>query len=316
MRLHRFFAFLVSSSLLALFTSCSRESPLKENVNLKNNHSRVFASTTNFENPQAFLDSLANTAVNAGDTLPDTLTVSINDTVYLMGVLPKFVDKIYRFQWNLTKKNGKDTVIIGNNATPQAWAYSKAGIYYPLFIATDGNNSTDTAGTGTKQIYIRVIDTKPMLTVPSDTLWTRHTGDITFPITAKDSFGTIKNILVDLDASGKAEAKDWKFTTSEDEDDVFYITIKNDSKYIDSLGNQKIYVIVTDDDGNETKDSVNLHFNRLPKLSIISPEDGSRHYTSEGAFFFYYKATDVDNPGELRYTIWAQKSLNGKPPAT
>ncbi len=316
MRSRHFIVFFVVSCILTLLASCSRESPLKENVNLKNNHSRVFASTTNFENPQAFLDSLANTTANANDTLPDTLTVSINDTVYLMGVLPRNVDKIYRFQWNLTKKDGKDSIIVGDNATPQAWTYSETGVYYPLFIAFDGNNATDTAGTGTKQTYIKVIDTKPVLEVPSDTLWTRHSGNITFPITARDSFGIIKKVLIDLDASGKAEPKEWKFEKSEDEDDVYSITIKNDSTYIDSLGNQKIYVIVVDDDDNETMDSVNLHFNRLPKLSIISPEDGSRHYTSEGTFFFYYKGSDVDNPNELRYTIWAQKSLNGKPPAT
>ncbi len=316
MGLHRFLTIILDLALLGTLVSCSRESPLKENVSLKNNHSRVYVSTSNFENPQAFLDSLANTPVNAADSLPDTLTVTVNDTIYLMGILPRNVDKIYRFQWNLTKKDGKDTVIIGDNAKPQAWAYAEAGVYYPLFIATDGNNATDTAGTNTKQAYIKVIDTKPELTVPKDTLWTRHTGNITFPITATDSFGSIEKILVDLDASGKSEAKEWKYTTSEDKDNVYYLTIENDTSYIDSIGNQKIYVIVVDDDGNETKDSVNLHFNQLPKLTIISPEDGSRHYTSEETFFFYYKVTDVDNSKDIRYTIWAQTSLSGKAPTT
>lgn len=316
MGLHRFLTIVLDLALLGALVNCSRESPLKENVSLQNNHSRVYVSTTNFENPQAFLDSLANTPVNEADSLPDTLTVSINDTVYMMGILPRNVDKIYRFQWNLTKKDGKDTVIIGDNAKPQAWAYAEEGVYYPLFIATDGNNATDTAGTNTKRAYIKVINTKPVLKVPKDTLWTRHNGNITFPITATDSFGTIEKILVDLDASGKGEAKEWKYTQPEDKDDVFNLTIENDTAYIDSMGNQKIYVIVVDDDGNETQDSVNLHFNQLPKLSIISPEDGSRHYTSEEAFFFYYKVTDVDNPKDIRYTIWAQKSLSGKAPTT
>lgn len=316
MGLHRFLAIVLNLALLGTLVSCSRESPLKENVSLRNNHSRVFVSTTNFENPQNFLDSLANTPVNEADTLPDTLTVTINDTVYMMGVLPRHVDKIYRFQWNLTQKDGKDTVIISDNATPQAWTYSEAGIYYPLFIATDGNNATDTAGTNTKQAYIKVIDTKPELSVPSDTLWTRHKGNITFPISASDSFGSIEKILIDLDASGKGEPKEWKYTKDEEKEDIYFLTVENDSVYIDSLGNQTIYVIAVDDDGNETKDSVYLHFNQLPKLSIISPEDGSRHYTSEGSFFFYYKVTDVDNPKDIRYTIWAQKSLNGKPPST
>lgn len=316
MGLPRFLTVVLNLALVGFLASCSRESPLKENVNLKNNHSRVFVSKTDFENPQGFLDSLANTPVNENDSLPDTLTVTVNDTVYMMGILPYNVDKIYRFQWNLTKKDGKDTVIIGNNAKPQAWAYAEAGVYYPLFIATDGNNATDTAGTNTKRAYIKVINTKPVLQVPKDTLWTRHTGNVTFPITARDTFGTIEKILVDLDAGGKAEAKEWDFTRSEDNEDVYNLTIENDSTYIDSLGNQKVYVIVIDDDGNETKDSVNLHFNQIPKLTIISPENSSRHYTSEESFFFYYKVTDVDNPKDIRYTIWAQKSLSGKAPST
>lgn len=316
MGLHRFLTIALNFALMGFLASCSREAPLKENVSLKNNHSRVFVSTTNFENPQEFLDSLANNDPEKKDTLPDTLTVTVNDTVYMLGVLPYNVDKIYQFQWNLTKKNGKDTVIIGDNAKPQAWTYAKEGVYYPLFIAIDGNNATDTAGTNTKRSYIKVINTKPILKVPSDTLWTRHKGNITFPITASDSFGTIEKILVDLDASGKAESKEQECTKSKDDADVCYLTIKNDYTYIDSIGNQKIYVIIVDDDGNETKDSVNLHYNQVPKLSVISPQNSSRHYTSEEAFFFYYKVTDADNPKDIRYTIWGQNSLSGKPPTT
>lgn len=312
MRSPRILTTLFGIFAIAVLSNCSRESSVKEDVSLKNNHSRVFAQREAFDDPKAFADSVANTAFNAADSLADTLTVTVNDTVYLMGILPRNVDKIYRFQWNLTKKDGKDTVIIGNNATPRTWAYAKPGVYYPLFIAFDGNNSTDTAGTDTKRTYIKVIDSKPNLTVPKDTLWTSSKGDITFPILASDSFGVIKHVLVDLDASGKDTAQVWKYETRENNDSL-YLTIKNKSKKVDSLGNQKIYVIVEDDDGNQTKDSVNLHFNKVPKLKVLYPLDGARHNISE-RFYFYYEGTDSDNPQDLKYFIYAQVSKNGQPP--
>lgn len=315
MRVPHFLSFILITVFfltIASFSGCSRESSLKENVNLKNNHSRVFAFNTPIEDPQAFADSMANTVFEA-DTIPDTLTVTVNDTVYLIGLLPYNVEKIYRFQWTLTKKNGKDTTIIGNNARPQAWAYANAGIYEPKFVAFDGNNATDTAGTATRKAIIQVIDTKPTLIVPKDTLWTKHDGMITFPILASDSFGTVTNIKVDLDAAGKKDsAKTWKFETFEDNDSL-YITIKNDASKVDSLGNQKIYVIAIDDDGNETKDSVNLHFNRIPRLKVIYPMDGARHNIAD-RFYFYYEGEDDDNPQDLQYFIYAQVSKNGQPP--
>jgi len=313
MRKSRYLTLLFGILAIAGLSDCSRESSVKEDVSLKNNHSRVFAQNTPFEDPKAFADSMANTAFNEADSLADTLTVTINDTVHLMGILPRNVEKIYRFQWNLPKSDGKDTVILGNNATPMAWAFAKAGVYYPKFIAFDGNNASDTAGTDTKRTYINVIDTKPNLWVPKDTLWTSNQGSVTFPILASDSFGTITKILVDLDASGKDSAKVWEYE-KRSKGDSLYLTIKNDSKYIDSLGNQKIYVIVVDDDKNETKDSVNLHFNRLPKLKILYPQDGARH-NSEEPFAFYYEGIDDDNPQDLRYFIYAQNGKNGQPPA-
>ena len=73
MRVPHFLMFTLGlSAALALF-GCSRESSVKENVNLKNNHSRVFV----FNKPiqENFIDSLTNTPVNEADTIPDTLTV-------------------------------------------------------------------------------------------------------------------------------------------------------------------------------------------------------------------------------------------------
>lgn len=313
MRTPRYLTLLFGIFAIAVLSSCSRESSVKEDVSLKHNNSRVFAQRVPFSDPQAFLDSIANTPFNERDSIPDTLTVTINDSVYVIGILPRNVDKVHHFRWIFTDSAGKDVQVKSHNAEPASWAYAKPGVYYPLFIAIDDNNATDTAGTETKRIYVKVIDSQPNLSVPKDTLWTSNKGDVTFPITASDSFGTIKKILVDLDASGKAEPQEWKYETKENNDSL-YLTIKNDSKYIDSLGNQKIYVIIEDDDHNQKKDSVNLHFNRIPKLKVLYPMDGARHSITS-RFYFYYEGSDLDNPQDLKYFIYAQVSKNGQPPA-
>ena len=92
--------------------------------------------------------------------------------------------------------------------------------------------------------------------------WSCGTGSITFPIVAIDSFGTIKSFKIDLDASGKGKPEKWKYKQLEG--DSIEITIKYDSTKVDSIGNQKIYIIVTDDDDNETRDSVNLRTKNCP----------------------------------------------------
>jgi uncharacterized membrane protein len=317
MRLRVFLAFAIC--LLSL-SGCSRESSISENVNLRNNHSVVFVSRTPFKDPQAFADSIVNLSNPDSVIAHDTLTVTINDTIYLMGFLKYNADKIYRYAW--TFKN-PDSTIVSKNATQEMWVFTKTSdkgtncpvakskLFCPLFIAVDGNNARDTAG---KDQFIRVIDTPPYLTVPKDTLWTRAKSDITFPIVALDSFGTIKNIQIDLDASGKKKPKEWKVKTIEGTDSML-VTIPFDSAYIKSNGDQKIYVIVTDDDDNETLDSVNLHFNTPPTIELLDPKDDGRYGTDE-RFAFFYKAKDIDNPASLRYFIRVAKSRDnyGTPP--
>lgn len=317
MRLRVFLAFAIC--LLAL-SGCSRESSISENVNLRNNHSVVFVSRTPFKDPQAFADSIMNLPNPDSVIAHDTLTVTVNDTIYLMGFLKYNADKIYRYAWAF--KN-PDSTIVSKNATQEMWVFTKTSnkgnncpvtkgkLFCPLFIAVDGNNARDTAG---KDQFIRVIDTPPYLSVPKDTLWTRAKSDITFPIVALDSFGTIKDIKIDRDASGKSKPKTWKVKPVEGTDTML-VTIKFDSAYVSSSGNQKIYVIVTDDDDNETIDSVNLHFNIPPTIELLDPKDDGRYGTDE-RFAFFYKANDVDNPASLRYFIRVAKSRDnyGTPP--
>lgn len=312
--------FLAIAICLLSLSSCSRESSISENVNLRNNHSVVFASKTPFKDPKAFADSIANLPNPDSVIAHDTLTVTVNDTIYLMGFLKYNADKIYRYAWSFVNP---DSMLVTKNATMEKWVFTKTSnkgtncpamkskLFCPLFIAVDGNNARDTAG---KDQFIRVIDTPPYLTVPKDTLWTRAKSSVTFPIVALDSFGTIESIKVDLDAGKKGKAKEWK-VEKKDGSDTMLVTIPFDSTNVDSIGNQKIYIIVTDEDENETIDSVNLHFNQLPTLELLDPKDDGRYDNNE-RFAFFYKASDADNPSSLRYYIRVAKSRDnyGTPP--
>ena len=300
------FLFGIFLTLVSL-NSCSRESSIKENVNLRNNHSVVFIFNTPFKNPDAFADSIINLPNPDSVIVNDTVTVTIGDTIHMMGFLRYNADKIYLYQWVLDslvtdstgKQKMKKALVTGHNATPQSWVYMKEGVYSPLFVAIDGNSATDTAG---KDQFIRVINTPPYLGVPRDTLWARAKSPVTFPILALDSFGTIASFQVDLDAQGKKAPQNWKYTKDELTDSLI-ITIPYDAALTDSLGNQKIYIIVTDDDKNTTKDSVYLHFNQLPTIKILGPDDQQRvSYTVE-SFRLFYEGHDKDNEDQLRYYV-------------
>ncbi len=309
--------------LIALF-ACSRESSIVENARLRNNHSIVFAFTHPFENPEAFADSISHTDLPA-DTISDTISVTVGDSVYFMGFLPLYAEKIYRFEWIFEKTDEKtlaakkkdkkastDTVITSANMTVQSWAYEKEGIYFPIFRAVDGNNAIDTAGIHRRPIYIRVIDTPPELFVPRDTVKARHKKAATFTIWATDAYGSIANVKIDLDASGKDTAKVWETKKLKDSDSLS-ITIPYKSDYVDSLGNQTIHIIVVDDDGNETIDTVYLHFNQLPTIEMLQPVDNAS-LNSKKRQALYYRAEDQDNPGSLRYYIRMAKSPDGRNP--
>lgn len=295
----------LAACLVALF-ACSRESSIVENVRLRNNHSIVFAFDHPFENAEAFADSITTMTLPA-DSVADTITVTVGDSVYFMGFLPLYADKIYRFEWIFG-----DSVVTSENTVAQSWAYDSAGIYFPIFRAIDGNNAIDTAGIHRRPLYVRVIDTPPVLYVPRDTVKARHKKAANFNIWAADSFGTVVEVKVDIDGPGKDSAKVWD-TKKVKGSDSLAISIPYKKDYVDSLGNQTVYVIAVDDDGNETLDTVYLHFNQLPTIELLQPLDGGR-FSSKERFAFYYRAEDQDNPGSLRYYIRVAKSPDGRNP--
>ena len=81
MRFRSLRLFLVLALGLACLFGCSRESSIRENVNLRNNHSVVFAFNKPFENAEAFADSIINLSNPDSVLVYDTLTITVNDTV-------------------------------------------------------------------------------------------------------------------------------------------------------------------------------------------------------------------------------------------
>lgn len=291
---------------IAALYGCSRESSIVENPRLRDNHSIVFAFAHPFDNAEAFADSIRHADMPA-DSIADTITVTVNDSVYFMGFLPLYAEKIYRFEWIFG-----DTVITSENTKVQSWSFDSAGVYFPIFRAVDGNNAIDTAGVHRRPLYIRVIDTPPLLDVPRDTVRARHKKPATFNVRAIDTCGTIEKFKVDLDAKGKDTAKVWKAERIEGTDSLT-ITIPYVKDDVDSLGNQTIFVIAIDDDGNETLDTVYLHFNQPPTIEMLQPVDNAS-LSSKKRQALYYRAEDKDNPGSLRYFIRMAKSPDGRNP--
>ncbi len=289
-------------SILALFlvslTSCSREDPIKENSNLRNNHSVVFGFLSVPEDTQAFIDSIV--ALDKVITF-DTLTVTVHDSIYFMGFLRYNSDKVFRYVWDM---GDKDSLIQSANATLHSYAYDSAGIYSPLFIAVDGASARDTAG---RNQFVRVIDTPPFLSLLDDTLWTRAEKNAVLKMLASDSFGRITKLTLDWNADGKVDSTITPIIDSLDLD-TLRVTVHYKSSRIDSLNNQKVIVAVTDDDQNTTKDTMVVHFNKRPSISLLQPSNEMRVSKYERRFAFYYKGDDDDNPSALRYVIRVGKS--------
>ncbi|MBR2306343.1 MAG: hypothetical protein IKA48_03975 [Fibrobacter sp.] len=306
MRLRISCLILALAACIAVLYGCSRESSIVENPRLRNNHSIVFAFDKPFDNAEAFADSIRHADMPA-DSIADTITVTVNDSVYFMGFLPLYAEKIYRFEWIFG-----DTVITSENTRVQSWSFDSAGVYFPIFRAVDGNNAIDTAGIHRRPLYIRVIDTPPLLDVPRDTVRARHKKPATFTVRAIDTCGTIEKFKVDLDAKGKDTAKVWKAEKIEGTDSLT-ITIPYVEGDVDSLGNQTIFVIAIDDDGNETLDTVYLHFNQPPTIEMLQPVDNAS-LSNKKRQALYYRAEDKDNPGSLRYFIRMAKSPDGRNP--
>ena len=293
------YLFLVTLFFLFL-TNCTREDDIRVNGTLRNNHSVLFAFTERPDSLAAFVDSIA--ALDSVYTY-DTLTVTVHDSVYFVGFLKYNSKKVVRYAW---KMGDKDTLFNGKNEELFVYRYDSAATYSPLFIAVDGANARDTAGRGQ---YIRVINTPPDISVEADTLWTRGEKDAQVSFFASDSFGRIDSAFV-IPLNSKKKAIDTLKAKPGEIDSLYTATVKYKAvkEYLNSQ-NELLYIYgAIDEDGNVSKDTAVLHFNKIPTVSLLQPDSASRQNIFVSRFAFYYSGSDEDNPADLRYTIRVGKS--------
>ncbi len=292
--------FLCVALFFMLLANCSREDDIRVNGTLRNNHSVLFAFTERPDSLDAFVDSIA--ALDSVLTY-DTLTVTVHDSIYLVGFLKYNAKKVVRYAW---KMGDVDSLFNGKNEELFVYSYDSAAVYSPLFIAVDGANARDTAGRGQ---YIRVIDTPPKISVEADTLWTRGEQDAQVSFFASDSFGRIDSAFM-IPLSSKKKPIDTLTAKSGEIDSLYTATVKYKAvkEHLNS-NNEILYVYgAVDEDGNVSKDTAVLHFNKIPTIALLQPDSASRQNIYVSRFAFYYSGADEDNPVDLRYMIRVGKS--------
>lgn len=291
--------FVISLLFLLLF-GCSREDSIRENMTLKNNHSIIFVFQDTLENMSSFRDSISNLD---SVWVPDTISITVNDTLYFMGFLRHNANKVFRYAWQMQPN---DSARLSSNGKILTYVFDTTGIFSPLFIAVDGNGARDTTG---KNQFIRVIDTPPNLFLPTDTIWNRAAQKGSFIIRANDSLGQVTRISLDWNGDKKADTSYVPIFSKETKDSLF-INLPFDSAYLNSDFNQNIRISVYDEDGNTTTDSLVIHYNQLPVVELLQPTNNGR-YSKDARFAFYYKAEDNDISNQLRYHIRVGKSPTG-----
>jgi hypothetical protein len=289
---------LISTLPLAIFfAGCSREDPIKENPTLGKNHAAVFAFQGSVPD-SAKIAELAE-AVAEQDTLNDTLTITVHDSLRFMGILPYNTDKIYKYLW---KMGDSDSLLPGANKVIRSYAYDSTGTYTPMFIAIDGASARDSA----RNVVIHVINTPPVLTIPMDTVRARSKKAATLKFLAHDSCGSIVKTAL------KYANKDTvPYTVVKDSalGDTIQMTIPYNDGRINTNNDEKLYISVTDDDANTVTDSVIVHFNFVPQIQLLQPDSSGRADKNAQRLALYYKGTDADGAGEkLRYDIRMARS--------
>ena len=141
----------------------------------------------------------------------------------------------------------------------------------------------------------------PDISVEADTLWTRGEKDAQVSFFASDSFGRIDSAFV-IPLNSKKKAIDTLKATPGEIDSLYTATVKYKAvkEYLNSQ-NELLYIYgAIDEDGNVSKDTAVLHFNKIPTVSLLQPDSASRQNIFVSRFAFYYSGSDEDNPADLR----------------
>jgi len=284
------YKFALAFLLFVTFWGCTRQAGIKVNQDLTKNPAAFYLRSAP-ANVQKFIDSIV-ALPSDSIRVQDTVTVTINDTVYSVGFFASTTaNKVALWEWR-----SSDGRILHNrkNNDMLPIAFADTGMYQVLFYLQDNINGVRQAGL--KQ-WIHVINTLPRIKFISDTTWAPHKGPATFTFFAADSFGRVTAVLLDYNHDGK-----WDTTFAWNGGDSIKVTVPKDSATVDSLGNQKVAVRVIDDDGNPTTDTIIVHFNSPPQVFQDYPIDSSKA-SIYSRFAFYWHSTDSDNSKSVRYSL-------------
>lgn len=285
--------FLLLLTLAVLMTACSRESDIKPDADMNDTRFVVMVLRARPDSLAKFVDSIAKLDSVIQD---DTVGFTVNDTVYLLGYKYKKNQEIRKYTWQI---DSKTQVFAARNAEIFPITFADSGSFRTLMLAADNNNVVDTAG---KHQVLHIVNDPPTVSSLRDTVWARNAAPGRVPLRAQDLFGRVERIRVDFDGNGSFDST-FAYTAA----DTVWASVPQVVAAMDSLGNQKVVIQAEDDDGQLANDTLVLHFNRLPVLSLDYPFDSSRVSIFE-RFAFYYHATDSDNESAVRYYLRVGKS--------
>lgn len=275
---------LVCLGLLSIW-SCSRRDPIVENPSLKNYKVMAFVLDECPENMDGFLDSIGDLdSINVRDTAEYT----INDSVALVGVFNGNIKRVQFYRWVI----GEDTVITTENYTCNKIAFDSVTVVRPYFKVSDLNGYRSDSLT-----YISIINTKPYWIKELDTVWASKSRDANFIVVANDTAGRVDSLKFDYTGDGE-------FDTTVVYSDSLEFSFPYDSTKVDTLFNQIIKVGIFDDDGNTTIDSIVIHFNSPPEVTLKFPFDEGQQSLAT-PFDFVWSTVDEDNLDSVLYTLYA-----------
>jgi hypothetical protein len=283
-----------SISLLWLISSCSRTDEIEVDNRLRDYTMSAFYLKERPADVQAFLDSLSEL-----DSLvvEDTLELTIGDSVFLLGVFNGASENIKTFTWRVSDGDPQQV------ADHQVYGVSFAdtGLFKATFVVTDKIGGKDSTGDDNR---IKVINTAPEMSFHLDTVWSSERRDARIQFVTEDRLGSIEQIAIDWDGDGEID------TTFAPASDSLDIAVPFDSAAVDSLNNQMVVVQVSDEDGNTTADTVYVHFNEPPSITLNYPFENGR-IDINSPLSFIWEGDDGDNPDSLFFTL--RVSINERP---
>jgi len=300
------FVVLLSLWVLIVFSGlqgCSRGDAIQEKSKLLDHSMAAIVLKQRPENLEAFLDS-----IREMDTLilQDTINATVNDSLFLLGIFDGQEKNIAVFTWRLASLSDSGFAQI-ERTTPgeiRGIAFEDSALYRAVFVATDrigGKDSTNNPEKNYHSPLIRILNTPPESEFFMDTVWSSRKSLATATFFAADSYGVIRSVKADWNSDGE-----WD-TTLANIADTMSLGIPYDSAATDSNFLQQVVFSLEDEDGNTTLDTMQVHFNVPPEVSLTFPFDDGMVDVFK-PFKFVWDLNDPDNADSVQYIVRVSKA--------